>query len=99
MAKRFRIAAALAAFAALIGCHNPQAQSPSRDNFTAALDDYLAQRGHLCVGKYDWPIVVADTDRQARSLDAQQMPFLEKLGLASGRDTQVTRNAADGATT
>jgi hypothetical protein len=96
---RPQIAAALAAVAALTGCHDPQAQAPTRDNFTAALDDYLAQRGHLCVAKYDWPIVVTDSDRQARSLDAQQMPFLEKLGLATSRDTQVTRKAADGATT
>jgi hypothetical protein len=96
---RPQIAAALAAVAALTGCHAPQAQAPTRDNFTAALDDYLAQRGHLCVAKYDWPIVVTDSDRQARSLDAQQMPFLEKLGLATSRDTQVTRKAADGATT
>jgi hypothetical protein len=42
---------------------------------------------------------VTDLDRQARSLDAQQMPFLEKLGLATARDTQVTRQAADGTAT
>ena len=96
---RPQIAAALAAVAALAGCHDPQTQAPTRDNFTAALDDYLAQRGHLCVAKYDWPIVVTDSDRQARSLDAQQMPFLEKLGLATSRDTQVTRKAADGTAT
>jgi hypothetical protein len=96
---RSRIAAAVAAIAALSGCHDPQAQAPTRDNLTAALEDYLAQRGHLCVAKYDWPIVVTDVDRQARSLDAQQMPFLEKLGLATSRDTQVTRKAAGGAAT
>ena len=94
---RFQIAAALAVVTALPACRDPQAQAPTRDNFTAALNDYLARRGHLCVAKYDWPIVVTDADRQARSLDAQQMPFLEKLGLATGRDTRVTRRAADGA--
>jgi hypothetical protein len=93
---RFQIASALAATAALAGCHNPEAQAPTRDNFTAALNDYLAQRGHLCVAKYDWPIVVTDADVQARGLDAQQMPFLEKLGLAAGLDTRVTRKGADG---
>ena len=93
---RFQIAATLAATAALTGCHNPQAQAPTRDNFTAALNDYLAQRGHLCVAKYDWPIVVTDADAQARSLDARQMPYLEKLGLATARETRVTRKAADG---
>ena len=96
---RLLTATTLMAIAALTACHDPQAQAPTRDNFTAALNDYLAQRGHLCVAKYDWPIVVTDADRQARSLDAQQMPFLEKLGLASGRDTHVTHKAADGAIT
>jgi hypothetical protein len=95
---RLQIATALTALAALTGCHNPQAQAPTRDNFTAALDDYLAQRGHLCVAKYDWPVVVTEADAQARSLDAQQMPFLEKLGLAAGRDTRVARKAPDGTT-
>lgn len=96
---RLLTATTLMAIAALTACHDPQAQAPTRDNFTAALNDYLAQRGHLCVAKYDWPIVVTDADRQARSLDALQMPFLEKLGLASGRDTHVTHKAADGAIT
>ena len=93
---RFLTAAALAALVALTACHGSQTQAPTRDNFTAALDDYLAQRGHLCVGKYDWPITVTEADRRARSLDAQQMPFLDKLGLVSGRDASVTRKGADG---
>jgi hypothetical protein len=93
---RFLIAAVLAALVALTACGSSRTQAPTRDNFTAALDDYLAQRGHLCVGKYDWPIAVTEADRQARSLDAQQMPFLEKLGLVSSRDASVTRKGADG---
>ncbi len=93
---RFLTAAALAALVALTACHGRQTQAPTRDNFTAALDDYLAQRGHLCVGKYDWPIAVTEADRRAHSLDAQQMPFLEKLGLVSVRDASVTRKGADG---
>ena len=96
---RFLTATALTALVALAACHDPQAQAPTRDNFTAALNDYLAQRGHLCVAKYDWPIVVTDADAKARSLDAQQLPFLETLGLATGHDTRVTRKAADGAAT
>jgi hypothetical protein len=41
---RIQIAAALAALAALAGCHDREAMAPTRDNFTAALDHYLAQR-------------------------------------------------------
>ena len=94
---RFRAATALMLVSALAACHDPQTQLANRGNFTAAVDDYLAQRGHLCVGKYDWPIAVTDADRQARSLDAQQLPYLEKLGLATSRDTSVARKGVDGA--
>jgi uncharacterized protein involved in response to NO len=86
----------LAASAALVACHSEKTQAPTRGNFTAALDDYLARRGHLCVAKYDWPIAVTEADRQARTLDAQQMPFLEAVGVVSGRDASATRQAADG---
>jgi hypothetical protein len=94
---RFRAATALMVLAALAACHDEQAQLPNRDNFSAAVNDYLSQRGHLCVGKYDWPIAVTDADRQARSLDAQQLPYLEKLGLVTSRDASVARKGADGA--
>ena len=91
-----RIGTALIALALLAACHDEQAQRPTRDNFTAALDDYLARRGNLCIAKYDWPIAVTEADRQGHSPDAQQMPVLEALGLASGRDTSVTRQGTDG---
>ena len=97
MTCRLRAATALAALALLTACHHPQAQLPTRDNFTTALNDYLAQRGNLCLAKYDWPRDVTEADRQARSLDAQQMPSLETLGLVSSHDAQVTRKGADGA--
>ena len=82
--------------ALLAACQNKQAQLPNRDNFTAALDDYLAQRGNLCLAKYDWPIAVTDADRQAHSPDSQQMPVLEALGLVAGHDASVTRKGVGG---
>ncbi len=94
---RLRAATALLVLALLAACQNKEAQRPTRANFTAAVGDYLAQRGHLCIAKYDWPITVTEADRQARSVDAQQMPLLETLGLVSGRDVNVTREGADGA--
>jgi len=93
---RFLGTAALAALATLAACHGEKAQAPTRENFTAALEDYLGKRGHLCVGKFDWPIAVTEADRLARTLDAQQMPFLEASGVVSSRAASVTRQAADG---
>jgi len=88
----------LMTLALLGGCRNhQQAQLPNRANFTAAVNDYLAQRGHLCLAKYDWPITVTASDRQARSLNAQQMPVLEALGLVTGRDVGAADKGADGA--
>ena len=97
MTRWIRAATALLALALLAACQNKQAQLPTRDNFTAAVNDYLAQRGNLCLAKYDWPIAVTDADRQAHSADAQQMPVLESLGLVSGRDASVARQGAAGA--
>ena len=89
-----RAALALTVLTLLAACHDKQAQLPTRDNFTAALTDYLAQRGNLCLAKYDWPIAVTESDRQAHSPDAQQMPVLETLGLVSSRDATITRKGA-----
>ena len=60
MLTRLRLAAALALLAILAACQDPLTQQPTRANFTAAVADYLAQRGHLCIARYDWPIVVTD---------------------------------------
>ncbi|MDQ2734767.1 MAG: hypothetical protein M3Y55_07205 [Pseudomonadota bacterium] len=82
--------------ALLVACQDEKAQLPSRANFTAAVSDYLAQRGHVCLAKYDWPIIVTPADRRANSLDAQQMTLLEAHGLVTGHDTSMTREAANG---
>jgi hypothetical protein len=87
---------ALALLALLAACTGRQA--PARADFAAAVVDDLAQRGYLCLAKYDWPIAVTDADRQAGSLDARQLPVLEALGLAAGRAATVTRPAAGGGT-
>ena len=98
MTRRHRTAPALLLLALLAACDNKQAQVPNRVNFTAAVTDYLAQRGHLCIAKYDWPIAVTDADRQARSIDSLQLPVLEALGLVASHDATVSRKGADRAT-
>ena len=50
--------------------------------FKPALEEYLREKGHLCLGKFDWPISVSEQDRQTGTKDAVQMPVLEKRGLA-----------------
>ena len=49
--------------------------------FKPAVERYLAAKGDLCLGKFNWPIVVTEGDRQHTSRDSIQMPVLEKLGL------------------
>lgn len=76
-----------ASMALLAGCDNEAARMPNQENFTATTNDYLAQRGHVCLAKYEWPITVAAGSREP---DAQQMPVLEKLGLVTGKEVVAT---------
>src|SRR5580698_11600853 len=77
----------------LLGCDDEAARVPNRANFLMAVNDFLAQRGHLCLAKYDWPIEVAVDSSEP---DARQMPVLEKLGLVISRGTRITRRDANG---
>ena len=76
------------------GCH--KLSTPDRFVFTGALNDYLAQRGHFCLGMYSWPIVVADDEFTAGTRFAVQLPELEKLGLLSHEDVHADIQGADG---
>jgi hypothetical protein len=62
-----------------------------------AIEEYLQQKGHLCLGKFDWPISVSDGDRQSGTKDAVQMPVLEKQGLASASRPGAGAGAGVGA--
>ena len=96
--RRYGAAVASTLLLLLAACQDKQAQLPNRVNFTAAVDDYLAQRGHLCLARYDWPIAVTDAERQAHGTDARQMAVLETLGLVTGRDANVALKGVDGTT-
>ncbi len=67
------------------------------ENFTKTINSYLAERGHLCLAKYEWPIYVSDQDKTTNSRDAVQMPVLEQLGLVKGTAMTVERTGEDGA--
>jgi hypothetical protein len=78
---------------AALAATNAQAASKAQ---AAGLSKYLAQRGDVCVGKFDWPIDVAPGDAEAGSRDAVQLPVLQQLGLVESVDGMVTRINAEG---
>jgi len=78
----------------LLGCDNEAARAPNRANFLVVVNDFLAQRGHLCLAKYDWPIRIAFDSSES---DARQLPVLEKLGLVVSTGTRITHRDANGA--
>jgi hypothetical protein len=91
------IAVSLFTLMLLGACHTKQNLSePSMENFTTTINDYLSDRGHLCLAKNDWPVYVADEDKTSNSRDAVQMPVLEKLGMVKGTGMTVQRTDNDG---
>lgn len=72
---------------ALSGC--ARSAAPSSDQFAAALKDYLAQRGDLCLAKTDWPIDLTQHEIDTGARNALQLPVLERLGLASSTVAEV----------
>lgn len=79
--------------AALVACHDERAANT--ENFTRALDAYLAERGELCVGKTEWPIDVSAREAELGTRDAKQLPVLERLGLVSATDAVARRKDED----
>lgn len=66
-------------------CHAVAAPAPVPDKKTlgAALTRYLAERGQLCVGKYDWPITVNPHDAETGDRNARQLPVMAQAGLVT----------------
>lgn len=54
---------------------------PDKTSLGTALARYLADRGQLCVGKYDWPITVTPQDAANGQRNALQLPVMEQAGL------------------
>lgn len=61
---------------------------PDQTTLASALENYLAQQGNFCLGKYDWPIDLTESDFKMGTRDALQLPVLEKMGLVES--TYVT---------
>lgn len=66
---------------------------PSRHNFAAAMNQYLAAKGDLCIGARRWPVEVSDMDiKLGESLAygiAPQMAALEAAGLVASNQVDV----------
>lgn len=71
--------------ALLSGAGAVQAATPELGEtiFKPAVERYLAAKGDFCLGKFNWPILVTESDRQHASRDAIQMPVLETRGLVT----------------
>lgn len=57
------------------------AHAPTAENLAAPLDDYLAQRGDICLSMFDWPIDLTEAEAGAGARRAVQFPVMEQLGL------------------
>lgn len=68
---------------------------PDKKIFAAALKKYLAQQGDFCLGKFDWPIDVSESDFEMGTRDAVQMPVLEKLGLVVSSSASAMRKKGE----
>ncbi|HEY4375328.1 MAG TPA: hypothetical protein VGN52_25615 [Burkholderiales bacterium] len=83
------VAGALALFA--VAAQAAQPAAPTRAAMTAALKQYLAKRGDLCIGRYDWPIDVPVAEFAEATRDTLQLPTMENAGLLSSSTLTVER--------
>ncbi|MGJ7528724.1 hypothetical protein [Variovorax sp. GB1P17] len=86
--KKISLALGVAALAVLAGC-GPQKPEANLQNLTVAMNDYLAKKGDLCLGKTQWPIDVPQREAGTRARNALQMPVLEHIGLVSSSTAKV----------
>lgn len=72
----------IAMVCALAACSaGHDANAPTAENLAAPLDDYLAQRGDLCLALFDWPIDLTEAEAGSGARHAVQFPVMEQLGL------------------
>ena len=81
------VVAALAGSAGLVACL--RAPEANIEVFTRAMNEYLAERGQLCLAKNAWPIDVTQHEVDIGARNAVQMPVLERLGLVSSSVAEV----------
>jgi hypothetical protein len=84
----------LALACALAACGlGHDAKAPTAENLAGPLDDYLAQRGDLCLAMFDWPIDLSEAEAGAGARHAVQFPVMEQLGLVHSSIVPVPKSA------
>lgn len=81
--------ATLTGMLTLVACNNKQSTEPTAETFNKGMQAYLAQKGHLCLAKYTWPVEVTQAEFAIGGRNALQMPVLQKLGLVSASDVTI----------
>jgi len=65
---------------------------PNKKNFSAALDQYFAKRGELCLGQASWPVEItaleARLDKDLRNGLTGRMVALESVGLVKSTESE-----------
>jgi hypothetical protein len=90
MMKSWISVASVASMVVLSGCQDkPAKPAANMETFSQGVSDYLAQKGKLCLAKYDWPVNVTPRENKDGARDALQMPVMQKLGLVSEADAMV----------
>ncbi|MGF6348496.1 hypothetical protein [Variovorax sp. W2I14] len=85
--------AGIALVSALAACSTSHdANAPTAENLAAPLDDYLAQRGDICLAMADWPIDLTEAEAGAGARHAIQFPVMEQLGLVHSTIVAVPKS-------
>jgi hypothetical protein len=81
------LAAAAMTIGTLAACSPPA--DADEQALKAAVTEYLAERGQLCLGKTRWPIDLTQHEIDLGARNALQMPVLERLGLVASSVAEV----------
>ena len=85
--------AGIALACALAACSTSHdANAPTAENLAAPLDDYLAQRGDICLAMVDWPIDLTEAEAGSGARHAIQFPVMEQLGLVHSTIVAVPKS-------
>ncbi|MCR6477361.1 hypothetical protein NU688_14465 [Variovorax sp. ZS18.2.2] len=93
-ASTIKTLAGIALVCALAACSTSHdANAPTAENLAAPLDDYLAQRGDICLAMFDWPIDLTEAEAGSGTRHAIQFPVMEQLGLVHSTIVAVPKSS------
>ena len=94
-ARSLRLLALAAAACALSACSTSDANAPTPENLSRALDETLVTRGDICLAMFDWPMDLTEAEAGANSRHAVQLPVLEKLGIVRSSIVAAPKSATN----